>query len=51
MHFTEIALKTKGSPAILLFDILKAVSFSPMVVIISERQVLDAALRELAVEG
>ena len=48
---TEMALKTNGRPAILLLDILKCVSFSPMAVIISDRQVLDAALRELAVEG
>ena len=44
-------MKTNGRPAILLLDILKAVNFSPMAVIMSDRQVLDAALRELAVEG
>ena len=44
-------MNTKGRPAILLLDMLKLVNFSPMAVIISERQVLEAALRELAVEG
>ena len=48
---TEIALNTKGSPAILLLDILKCVMFSPMAVIRSDRHELEAALRELAVVG
>ena len=48
---TDIALNTKGSPAILLLDMLKCVIFSPMAVIRSDRQELEAALRELAVVG
>ena len=48
---TDSALKTKGRPAILLLDILKCVSFSPMAVMRSESALLDTALRELAVEG
>ena len=46
-----MALKTKGKPAILLLEILKLTSFSPMAVIMSERQVEDAALRDDAVDG
>ena len=46
-----MALKTKGNPAILLLEMLKLVSFSPMAVIMSERQVEEAALREDAVDG
>ena len=48
---TDSALKTKGRPAILLLDILKCVSISPMAVMRSESALLDTALRELAVEG
>ena len=48
---TAMALNTNGKPAILLLDMLKCVSLSPMAVIRSERQVLEAALRELAVVG
>ena len=46
-----MALNTNGRPAILLFDMLKLTSFSPMAVIMSERQVEDAALRDDAVDG
>jgi hypothetical protein len=46
-----MALNTKGSPAILLLEMLKLISFTPMAVIKSERQVEDAALREEAVDG
>ena len=46
-----MALKTKGKPAILLLEMLKLTSFSPMAVIMSERQVEDAALRDDAVDG
>ena len=48
---TEIALNTKGSPAILLLDMLKCVMFSPIAVIRSDKHELEAALRELAVVG
>ena len=48
---TDMALKTKGKPAILLLEMLKLTSFSPMAVIMSERQVEDAALRDDAVDG
>ena len=51
MKLTDIALKTNGRPAILLLDMLKWVSLSPIAVIRSDRQVLEAALRELAVVG
>ena len=46
-----MALKTKGRPAILLFEMLKLTSFSPTAVIMSERQVEEAALRDDAVDG
>ena len=46
-----MALNTKGSPAILLLEMLKLMSFSPMAVIMSERQVEEAAEREDAVDG
>lgn len=46
-----MALKTKGRPAILLFEMLKLMSFSPTAVIMSERHVDEAALREDAVDG
>jgi hypothetical protein len=46
-----MALNTKGSPAILLLEMLKLMSLTPMAVIKSERQVEDAALREEAVDG
>ena len=48
---TDMALKTKGRPAILLFEMLKLTSFSPTAVIMSERQVEEAALRDDAVDG
>ena len=51
VQLTDIALKTNGRPAILLLDMLKCVSLSPIAVIRSDRQVLEAALRELAVVG
>ena len=46
-----MALKTNGRPAILLFEMLKLTSFSPTAVIMSERQVEEAALRDDAVDG
>ena len=46
-----MALKTKGRPAILLLEMLKLMSFSPTAVIMSERQVDEAALRDDAVDG
>ena len=46
-----MALKTKGRPAILLLEMLKLMSFSPTAVIMSERHVDEAALRDDAVDG
>ena len=48
---TERALKTNGSPDILLLAMLKCVNRLPTVVTKSDRHVLETALRELQDDG
>ena len=48
---TDKALKTNGSPDILLLAMLKCVNRLPTVVTKSDRHVLETALRELQDDG
>jgi hypothetical protein len=50
-NLTDKALKTKGSPDILLLAMLKCVKRLPTVVTKSDRHVLETALRELHDDG